>query len=462
MSSKNSSNFSHKDDFEDFFSFAPTDDLEDISSGKSLFEDEEKDDFEDLSSGRDDYEIQKPENSFFNDDFFTELSQEFSEQDNKEQPPRREINTTPEKMPYSYHYNDAKHEPQFAKNGDEIFSESEKPARNKKPRKHLGRNITLGVIAVLLAILIILGATGVGKVKKALSHVDTKPLAENKYISASELKSSPDVQNILLIGSDARENEDPEKTRSDTMLLISIDRKNQQIKLTSFLRDMYVDIPGYRKDKINAAHSKGGTQMLCDTIEADFKIDIDGYVLVTFDIFRELIDALGGVDVDVTKKEAQYINSHDHMTPEDIKAFPEELTEGTQHFSGAQALWYSRIRYLDSDFMRTARQRKVLSALMKSAAKKNPSTLFKVAEKVLPLLRTSYTGDELLELTKTAPKLLSYQTVQQQIPAEGTYKSQKKRGQSCLIPDMKKNVEILHKFIFEKAEVKEEKTEKKK
>ena len=461
MPNKNSENPTGKKPFEDFFSDAhipkeAPQDFEDISSGKK--EDESiQETYEDFFTGRESEEENKDD--LFSSSFFSEMPEAEKAEFEAESTEPQKDDTAPQNRPYSYHYSSGDGENTRAKNGDVIASGQEPPKKPKR-KKHLKRNITLSVLAGLLAIILLLTGIGYGTLQKTLSLVDTKPLTENKFIEESKLLSSPDVTNILLIGSDAREGQDTEKTRSDTMLLISMDKKNRQIKFTSFLRDLYVDIPGYRKDKINAANSHGGVQLLVDTLETNFKIRIDGYVLVTFDIFRAAVDALGGVDVEITEKEANYINSKDHMAPEDVAAFPEPLTEGKQHFTGAQALWYSRIRYLDSDFMRTARQRKVLFSILHSAKKKGPAALLSVAKEVLPMLKTSYTGDEILSLGFAALGALKYETFEQQIPAKDAYKSERKRGQSCLVPNMEKNREILKNFIFE-AQVKEEEKDEK-
>ena len=459
--SKNTPN----DDYEDLFSSFESGDFEDISSGRAdTPQAEEADEFEDFFSGR---EAENAEVSPFDESFFTEMTDEEKEnfaEEGETQPPTIPLKT-PEKKPYSYHYDTAEQMPAKAKNGDEIYSDSPKKSRPKREKaKHLGAKITVSVIAVLLAVLIGLGFWGQNQLKALLSLVDTQPLKTNPYIAENQLLSSPDITNILLVGTDARAGEDPQKTRSDTMLLLSIDQKNKQIKQTSFLRDLYVDIPDYRKDKLNAAHAKGGTQRLIYTLETNFNVKIDGYFMVTFELFTTLVDALGGVDVEITEKEAKYINSKDHMAREDVEAFPEKLSAGKQHFSGQQALWYSRIRYLDSDFMRTMRQRKVLAAILTSAKERGVSALPQLVKNILPLVRTSYTEDELLKLCTLALKALSYETVEEQIPLQNAYKSERHHGQACLVPDMKKNRDAFHKFVFEKVEksAEENKTDTKK
>ncbi len=456
MENKNGKNLFSDDDFEDIFSSSPEGDgFEDICSDSG-----EADRFEDVFSGRE-AEESAPQTDDPYAGFFTDFPEDLQP---REDLPRARVNTAPEKKPYSYNYNDRETPRTRARNGDEIYSGADadgaSPRRTPKKKKHIG----LRIFAVLLVLLLLFvggaGLYGYASVKKVIGKVDYAPLKANAYIADSELLHADYLKNILLIGVDAREGEDAEKTRSDTMMLVTIDTRNNQIKLTSFLRDMYLEIPGYREDKLNAAQSRGGTQLLVDTLEYNFKIRIDNYMFVSFEMFTTIIDKLGGVDVEITEKEAKYINSKDHMSRDDGFAFPEPLSGGMQHFTGAQALWYSRIRYLDSDFMRTARQRKVISALVKKATQQSPAELFELVGEVMPLVRTDLTEDEIMNLGLHALSYLQYAIVQQQIPAQDAYKSGTRRSQSVLLPDMEKNRSVLKTFVFEKAAAEETETKK--
>ena len=456
MENKNGKNLFSDDDFEDIFSSSPEGDgFEDICSDSG-----EADRFEDVFSGRE-AEESAPQTDDPYAGFFTDFPEDLQP---REDLPRARVNTAPEKKPYSYNYNDRETPRTRARNGDEIYSGADadgaSPRRTPKKKKHIG----LRIFAVLLVLLLLFvggaGLYGYASVKKVIGKVDYAPLKANAYIADSELLHADYLKNILLIGVDAREGEDAEKTRSDTMMLVTIDTRNNQIKLTSFLRDMYLEIPGYREDKLNAAQSRGGTQLLVDTLEYNFKIRIDNYMFVSFEMFTTIIDKLGGVDVEITEKEAKYINRKDHMSRDDGFAFPEPLSGGMQHFTGAQALWYSRIRYLDSDFMRTARQRKVISALVRKATQQSPAELFELVGEVMPLVRTDLTEDEIMNLGLHALSYLQYDIVQQQIPAQDAYKSGTRRSQSVLLPDMEKNRSVLKTFVFEKAAAEETEAKK--
>ena len=324
-----------------------------------------------------------------------------------------------------------------------------RPAKTGKKKK--GPKIAaavFAVIAVLLAALFAYGYSILGKI-----NYDTDSIKKNQYISEKELYSNPNIQNILLIGSDARS--EIQGMRSDTMILFSVDKKNKQIKLTSFLRDSYVCIPSTGNwRKLNAACSAGGAQLVIDTIEYNFKVKIDSYVLVDFKVFTKLIDLMGGLTVkDVTAEEARYLR-------EKVKIV--YAKEGTNKFSGAAALWYCRIRYLDDDFHRTQRQRKVISAIINQAKSMNPLELVKIVEKVLPMITTDIGRNDMLSLGLNAvAKYSRYDIVQHQIPAKGTWSNVSVPGVGdALKMDIDENARLLKQFLASKQT--EETTTKKK
>lgn len=306
--------------------------------------------------------------------------------------------------------------------------------------------IILAVLVLLIGGLFAYGYSILGKVS-----YDTKLVDKNEYISESELYSSTDVRNILFIGSDARG--DVSGQRSDTMMLFSIDKKNKKLKLTSFLRDSYVCIPssGYY-NKLNASFSFGGVQLAIDTLEYNFRVKIDDYILVDFDAFEKFIDLLGGLTIDgVTKAEAQYLRN-----TVKIKA-----KAGTNHFNGWHTLWYCRIRYLDDDFNRTARQRKVISAIIKQVSKTNPLKLMKIMEEVLPMIQTNISRNELVKLAASSLGYLRYDIMQHRVPATGTWSNKSISGVGdVLYMDIGENIRLLKEFVFDADS--EETTEKNK
>ena len=206
--------------------------------------------------------------------------------------------------------------------------------KNKRRKKNKLKPV-IAVLSALLVIVVIIAATGL----TALARINYNEKSENRYVNSADLKSSPDVTNILLLGVDARASEESNASRSDTMMLVSIDGKNNCIKMVSFLRDSWVYIPC--KDtwqRLNAACSYGGYSAVADTIEYNFGIKIDGYVVADFEMFKVMIDRLGGVKIDVTEEEAKEVTGHP-------KRYGNvELEAGNHKLSGEQALAYCRIR----------------------------------------------------------------------------------------------------------------------
>ena len=322
--------------------------------------------------------------------------------------------------------------------------------KKKKKKHHPVRNTVLVLLCISIAAVSCVGFYGYNTVNRLLSSFNTdEPLKDNEYIDDYELYRDSEQTNILLIGVDARESD--VSSRSDTMMLLTIDNKNGQIKLTSFLRDSYVKIAGRKKEKLNAAYFRGGIQGLVDTLELNFKVEIPYYMLVDFEIFTTVVDMLGGIEVEVTEKESAYSKK----TPTDRGGYlPLEAGENI-HLNGTEALWYSRMRYLDSDFMRTQRQRKVITAIVEKAKLQKPQELLELAETIIPLIKTNITADEMKKLGVDAvlDKAYNYSIVQQQIPADETWSNKRISGVgACLVMDLDENAEILANFLRNKQE----------
>lgn len=255
---------------------------------------------------------------------------------------------------------------------------------------------------------------------------------------SSALSTQEDAVNILLIGKDSREGE--AGARSDSMILCTIHRKENRITMTSFLRDLYVSIPGYHDNRINAAYAMGGMALLKQTIRENFDLDVDGCIEVDFQNFAQIIDLLGGVTLTLRQDEADFINHETEGT----------LSEGSQTLNGPQALTYARIRSLDldGDFSRTDRQRKVMAALMESYRKARLSALLPLIREILPMLSTDLSAGQILMLAlETAPKLSDATLVSQCIPAPGTYRDQTIDGMSVLVADMDAARQLLSETV---------------
>ena len=326
-------------------------------------------------------------------------------------------------------------------------------------KKKVGWCGTILILLLILAILIVsLAAYAYNNILGKINRVDgTEETLSQSEIEAIENETDPVIEgeleeydgtldenadliaqgdhiiNILLIGQDRRPGEG--RTRSDSMILCTIDTEKKTLVMTSFLRDLYVDIPDwngrtYQDNRLNACYAFGGMGMLDLALEKNFGIQVDHNLEVDFGGFSEIINIFGGVTVNLTKAEANYMG--------------QGLKEGSNFLTPEQALQYSRIRYLDSDFGRTNRQRNVLTALFNSIKTMNADQLTQLINKILPMMTTDMTNADITGyMVKLLPILPELQISTQYIPASGAYKSCYVRGMAVLVPDMEANRAIL-------------------
>ncbi len=249
-------------------------------------------------------------------------------------------------------------------------------------------------------------------------HPDDVTVATLPSLPKGELITEG-IVNIMLIGEDRRPGQG--RQRSDSMILCSFNTNNNTITMISFLRDTYIpEIPGYWGDKMNAAYCFGGTQTLDATLAAYFGVHVDANVMVQFDGFEKIIDMLGGVDIELTKKEAHYMNTADIFIHHGWNMQP-----GMQRLDGAQALAYSRIRKIDMDAMRAKRQRTVLTALINAYKSKSLAEMVMLSTQILEtgFIQTDMTARELTSYVMSLFPMLSTATINsQQIPAANTYR----------------------------------------
>lgn len=224
------------------------------------------------------------------------------------------------------------------------------------------------------------------------------------------------VVNIMLVGQDRRSGEG--RQRSDSMILVTFNKSKKTITLTSFMRDSYVRIPGYKPNKLNATYAFGGMSLLNQTLEQNFGVKVDGNVEVDFNNFQKLIDLLGGVDIKLTEKEADYLNKT-YKWP----GTRWEVKPGTQRLDGEQALAYSRIRKIDSDYRRAERQRKVVTNLIQRYKSQSVSKMLSLLEDILPLVVTNMGKGEIVDyVVELTPMLAGSSINTLRIPADGTFR----------------------------------------
>mgnify|MGYP001301402250 CR=1 FL=1 len=265
-----------------------------------------------------------------------------------------------------------------------------------------------------------------------------------------ELMYDEDVFNILLLGVDSRTGDN--YTRTDSMILVSVDHKHDKIYMNSLMRDLYVHLPGYGFTRLNAANVFGGPQLLLDTVEENFRVRVDRYALVNLHSMARIIDIMGGVDVTVKDYEVNALNNLiRHFNSINNEAPNSGLIEapGTYHMNGKQAVSYARIRYAgNADFERTERQRRVLGTMFKQMRSASLSQMNSMADAVLPQVMTNLSMGEIAGLMAQAPTILKYELVPGRVPIPGSFSNAYVSGMAVLVPDLPMNIDFISENVY--------------
>lgn len=280
-------------------------------------------------------------------------------------------------------------------------------------------------------------------------------------VEDGELLQDSKVLNVMLFGEDNHGSD--EHGRSDTMIMLSIDNRHKKLKLTSFQRDTYVYIPGHDYDKINSSYTLGGAKLSIQTIEANFGIKVDRYAVVDFDSFKKIIDTLGGVDIELSQDEIDYINYQMYKNKQVDSSKTITDSPGVVHLNGQEALWYARNRGLSKgedgneigidgdDWDRTSRQRKLLETIFDSMRNADIGQIVSIVSSVGPLITTNLKKDEITALVTRALTYLDYDVEQYYIPEEGLwyYDDNTPSGSVIRISDMEAQRRKFAEFVYE-------------
>ena len=272
-------------------------------------------------------------------------------------------------------------------------------------------------------------------------------------INGEEKEDDPDkrhedyVTNFLLVGIEQIQG----GNRTDSMMIASINTLDNSIKLTSLMRDTYVQIPGYSNNKLNAAYAKGGIDLLLDTIELNYKIRIDGYATVNFESFEKVIDRLGGVEIELGEAEASYLRTTNYISNPSYRS---SIHAGWNTLNGNQALGYCRVRKVatlggaNSDFGRTLRQRRVLNALFEKYKSKNVFELISIMNECLSYVTTDLTSTQISAVIEAVIENGITTIDNARIPTDELYTAERYDVGAVLVPDWDANIEFLYQFIF--------------
>ncbi|HDI3055153.1 TPA: LCP family protein [Clostridium botulinum] len=303
----------------------------------------------------------------------------------------------------------------------------------------------LAVIVLMSVVSALYVYSKLGSVKKVPISKDDKELKIDKKAESY----GDDVINIAFFGLDRRKKEEP--SRSDAVMILSLDKKHKKVKLSSIMRDSYVDIEGHGKTKLNHAYAYGGPELAIKTINSNFKLNIRDFVAVDFYGLENIIDIVGGVEIPVRSDEIKYINSYMQGTAKvENKAVQEVQNPGLQNLNGMQAVAYARIRYTSGgDYERTERQRTILTAVMNKIKKLGPTEFPKVVSVLLPNVESSLSSTEIIKMGTSVFALGIDNVEQQRFPLDNYCEGKLIDGIYYLLFNKEKTIDQMYKYIFE-------------
>ena len=270
--------------------------------------------------------------------------------------------------------------------------------------------------------------------------------------SERDIKEYKMIENILLIGLDGTNDKLPK--RSDTMIILTIDKLNKSLKLTSLARDTLVKIPGRGEEKLTHAYAYGQEELLMQTINENFDLDIKDYAVVNFKSFIDIVDIIGGVDINVNEKEIHHLNEVIKecygVNHEDTKNIEYITSSGNHNLNGYQALAYARIRKLDTIYKRDERQRLILTNIAHKLSDVSISKYLQIAKSILRHIKVNIAFNKIIDLAFIAHELASYDISQLEFPIS-EYREEGRIGEKGTYVvkwDKNKNIELLHQFIY--------------
>lgn len=286
-------------------------------------------------------------------------------------------------------------------NGDTVRMQNTRRRRRKK-KKSVGKKIVLGILIALL--ILVLAAIGV--LASKMSKLETEELNPDKLSISDELTyDETGYLNVALFGLDTRENDEEMGTRSDTIIIASLNRETKEIRMASIYRDTLLQQGDGTYNKANVAYSFGEEEEAVAMLNRNFDLNIQHYVTVDFSAMVDVIDALGGIPITVQEEEIPYINGYACEIIENTGVDTWAVTEpGLQNLTGVQATAYARIRAIGDDYQRTERQREVLTQIAVKAQQANLSALNKIIDRVFPKVKTNFSLTEILAYAKDVKK----------------------------------------------------------
>ncbi len=311
----------------------------------------------------------------------------------------------------------------------------------KKKKSKLKIIFILEILFIIILIPVIYLYIQLEKIPTA--DIDESKIIQND-IDNSDLKK---YRNIVIFGVDSRANDLKKNTRSDSIIVVSINKATKDVKLVSLYRDNYVSIDGHGYTKLNHAYSYGGPELALSTINTNFDLDATEFVTVNFSALTNVIDLLGGITLDIEESELKYVNAYARDVAKINKTTYNKITSpGSQVVDGTQATGYARVRNTSGgDYRRAERQRTIIEQIFKKAKSSNITTLISIMNEMIPQVYTSLDTAELLNYGKD----ILFYNVGEQTGFPFDKKSKKINGTSYVLADtLESNVVQLHQFLF--------------
>ncbi|MDR0221050.1 MAG: LCP family protein [Lachnospiraceae bacterium] len=326
-------------------------------------------------------------------------------------------------------------------------------ARRREKKKKQGRVVVLFAIEIVaLGVMAMFLYTAVSVEKSGKLNIPEGNIVINESVKEkAESTAMKGYRNIVLFGVDSTTGQLAKNTRSDGIIIVSVNMDTNEIRLVSVYRDTYLNLSNDSYNKCNAAYAKGGPEQAINMLNMNLDMNITDFVTFGFKGVADVIDALGGVTIDVDSVEMKHLNNYQATMAKDMKRNHVPLTNpGRQKLNGLQATAYCRIRYTaGDDFRRAERQREVLMEVLEQAKKASPATLTAIANDVFGSVYTSFDLADIVTLLSDVNK---YRIVRN---SGFPYETMRRTGTigkagSCVIPrDLAKNVIWLHEFLFD-------------
>jgi LCP family protein required for cell wall assembly len=340
------------------------------------------------------------------------------------------------------------------KEGTIMENKNKRSSKHKTNKKQRNKKIIISVVFVFLAI----ASAVVGGLYFQLSKIQGTDLPENKKDLGID-KATEDrivledpkneIINIALFGVDRREKN--EASRSDTLMIATIDKKHNKIKVSSLMRDTYVNVPGHGKTKLTHAYAYGGAPLAIRTLNENFQLNIKDYMTVDFFSMEKVIDTLGGIRLEIKQEEIPHMNFYIREMSGLENVTPKQISKpGLLDLTGMQAVAYTRVRYTaNGDFERTERQRTVLTALFNKIQQAGVTKYPSLVTTILPFIETSVDKLDLLSMGTSVLTWGTKDLEQARFPLDSESKNQTIGGVYYLVTDLKSTANHIHKFIYE-------------